>query len=141
MKIYHQTIINILISQSVPLNPLGQMQSYDAIPSTHLPPLLHGFSMQSSISKKIPKHILVYPRVTKCITHNFNMLIQCWRMWLNILMLQSSPMKPWGQWHEKELIPSSHWPSFLQGLFLQSSMSARFTIVKCFSKFNNLDPI
>ena len=75
MKMYYLNIINILISQSVPLNPLGQMQSYDAIPSTHFPPLLQGFSMQSSISKKIPKHILVYPRVTQRITHNFNMLM------------------------------------------------------------------
>ena len=40
----------ILISQSVPLNPGGQRHSYEAIPSWHVPPLLQGLSLQSSIS-------------------------------------------------------------------------------------------
>ena len=42
---------NILISQSCPLKPFGQMQVYEAIPSSHVPPLLHGVSIQSSMSE------------------------------------------------------------------------------------------
>ena len=43
--------MSVLISQSVPVNPAGQVQVYEAMPSTHDPPLLQGFPLQSSISE------------------------------------------------------------------------------------------
>ena len=46
------------------MNPGGQRQSYEAIPSWHVPPLLQGLSLQSSISETLNfwlllKHIFV----------------------------------------------------------------------------------
>ena len=46
-----------LISQSVPVNPGGQVQEYVAMPSVHVPPLLQGFPKQSLISNKKVKFI------------------------------------------------------------------------------------
>ena len=43
--------MSLLISQSVPVNPAGQVQVYLAMPSTQDPPLLQGFPLQSSISE------------------------------------------------------------------------------------------
>ena len=47
--------LNILVSQSSPVKPSGQSHVYEAIPSVHVPLLLQGLSLQSSMSK-IVKH-------------------------------------------------------------------------------------
>ena len=41
----------ILVSQSYPLNPAGHAHVYEATPSWHVPPLLQGSPIQSSISE------------------------------------------------------------------------------------------
>ena len=52
-----------------------------------------------------------------------NQIIRTLKKQYNILILQSCPIKPWVQWQVNELIPSSHFPSFLHGFDWQSSMS------------------
>ena len=49
--------IVLLISQLIPVNPLGQLQEYDAKPSVHVALFLQGLGVQSSISKWINKVI------------------------------------------------------------------------------------
>lgn len=149
----------ILISQSDPLNPIGQVHVYEATPSLHAPPLLQGFSTQSSISRywiHYPhlivisikmKEIRIWIYFTGASVHrhflsfiyggNFDTMKKYLK---NILILQSSPINPWAQLHVKEFAPSTHTPSFLQGLDLQSSISA-FRIISitttCFSISRN----
>ena len=54
----------ILVSQSNPLNPAGHSHVYEATPSWHVPPLLQGSPMQSSISE-IYKKIFYYSDIKR----------------------------------------------------------------------------
>ena len=77
-----------LISQSVPVNPGGQVQEYVAMPSVHVPPLLQGLPKQSLIS---------ITKVTKKLSKDYENLIisyvDCQTLY-NILMVQVSPINP-----------------------------------------------
>ena len=106
---------SILISQANPVNPTGHLHWNEAMPSIHVPPLSHDFSLQSSISK-VDYAVLF--------RHSIGILefLLCYNK-LNILILQLSPMNPWVQSQVYELIPSTHTPLFLHGFGWQSSIS------------------
>ena len=51
--------IYLLVPQFLPENPLGHLQVYESTPSTHVPPFWHIPGVQSSISWKRTKFLMI----------------------------------------------------------------------------------
>ena len=140
--IYKRIFSCSLLSQSVPVYPEAQEQLYSLTPSVQLPPFSQGLGMQSLISKQRQQRFSYKVHCRDCciltLIRNFGIqnfkyvVIHRFAFYNTVCsslpVSQFVPVYPGIQVQLYSLTPSVQFPSFSQGLGMQSLTSKTETI-------------